>query len=229
MDDVSIKKYNYRRYTMKDIMDIDKRVERVENLVTLSILEQSALNMNVRDAITGLDRFKNGIVVDSFKDHSKGDIGTEQYRCSIDPKETHLRPPYVMDQIELEEQNQTDLEREVFGSYRNNNNIVTVDYEVVDYIKQPVATRSIDVQKYSSSAFEGQISLMPSMDTFHDTSKLPKLMVDNSDIYSAALIVSDTQKQSAMGTVWTEWETLGGLPNDRINQFGKEFTNKKTL
>ena len=58
MDDVTIKKYNYRRYTMKDIMDIDKRVERVENLVTLSILEQSALNMNVRDAITGLDRFK---------------------------------------------------------------------------------------------------------------------------------------------------------------------------
>ena len=227
MDDVVIKKYNYRRYTMKDIMDIDKRVERVENLVTLSILEQSALNMNVRDAITGLDRFKNGIVVDSFRDHSKGDIGTEQYRCSIDPKETHLRAPYVMDQIELEEQNQTDLERETFGSYVKKNNIVTVPYEVVEYISQPVATRTTDVQKYTTNVSEGFISLMPSMDTFHDTSKLPKLMVDNSDIYSASLFVTDAQKQAAMGTVWSEWETLGSLPNDRVNQFGKEFTNKK--
>ena len=227
MDDVTIKKYNYRRYTMKDIMDIDKRVERVENLVTLSILEQSALNMNVRDAITGLDRFKNGIVVDAFKDHSKGDIGTNQYRCSIDPKETHLRPPYVMDQVGLEEQNQTDLERQEFGSYVNNDNIITVEYDVVDYINQPVATRSTDVQKYTQSTAEGVISLMPSIDTFHDTSKLPKLMIDNSDIYSAALFMSDVQKQAAMGTVWSEWETLGGLPNDRVNPFGKEFTNKK--
>ena len=227
MDDVTIKKYNYRRYTMKDIMDIDKRVERVENLVTLSILEQSALNMNVRDAITGLDRFKNGIVVDAFKDHSKGDVGTSQYRCSIDPKETHLRAPYVMDQVVLEEQNQTDLEREEFGSYRNNDNIITVEYDVVDYIKQPVATRSTDVQKYTQSTAEGVISLMPSIDTFHDTSKLPKLMIDNSDIYSAALFLSDTQKHAAMGTVWSEWETLGGIPNDRVNPFGKEFTNKK--
>ena len=183
--------------------------------------------MNVRDAITGLDRFKNGIVVDAFKDHSKGDIGTNQYRCSIDPKETHLRPPYVMDQVALEEQNQTDLERQEFGSYRNNDNIITVEYDVVDYISQPVATRSTDVQKYTQPTTEGVISLMPSMDTFHDTSKLPKLMIDNSDIYSASLIVSDVQKHAAMGTVWTEWETLGGIPNDRVNSFGKEFTNKK--
>ena len=227
MDDVTIKKYNYRRYTMKDIMDIDKRVERVENLVTLSILEQSALNMSVRDAITGLDRFKNGIVVDSFKDHSKGDIGTTQYRCSIDPKETHLRPPYVMDQVVLEEQNQTDLERQEFGSYVNDNNIITVEYDVVDYINQPVATRSIEVQKYTQSTTEGIISLTPSVDTFHDTSKLPKLMIDNSDIYSASLIVSGPQKHMAMGTVWSEWETMGGVPNDRVNPFGKESTNKK--
>ena len=30
MEDVTIRKYNHRRYTMKDIMDIDRRVERVE-------------------------------------------------------------------------------------------------------------------------------------------------------------------------------------------------------
>ena len=93
---------------MKDIQEIDKRVHRVERLVTLSLLEQSALNMSVRDAVTGLDRFKNGIVVDTFRDHSKGDVGNDQYRCSVDPKESHLRAPFVLDQIRLEEKYQTD-------------------------------------------------------------------------------------------------------------------------
>ena len=227
MDDVTIKKYNYRRYTMKDITSLDKRIERVENLVTLSILEQSALNVSVRDAITGLDRFKNGIIVDSFDDHSRGDVGVEQYRCAIDPKETHLRSPFVIDQIELEEENQTNLDRETFGSYRMSNNIVTVDYDVVDYIKQPVATRSVDVQKYTSPVFEGQITLMPSMDTFFDTSKTPKLMIDNSDVYSATLSLTDSQRKTSLATVWGDWETIGDIPNDRVNNFGKERTNKK--
>ena len=90
MEDVTIRKFNHRRYTMKDIMDIDRRVNRVEKLVGLSILEQSAMNANVRDAVTGLTRFKNGIVVDPFQDHSKGDIGSQQYRVAVDAKDDGL-------------------------------------------------------------------------------------------------------------------------------------------
>ena len=227
VDDIEIKKYNYRRYTMKDIMDIDKRVERVETLVSLSILEQSALNMNVRDAVTGLDRFKNGIVVDPFTDHSKGEISAKQYRCAIDPKESHLRAPYVMSQVELEEINQTDLERERLGNYVINNNIVTSPFNNVRYIDQPMATRSIDVQSSSSQTFEGVIHLSPAVDTFYDTSKPPKMVIDTSSIYSASLRLTDSQKQSAMGTVWTEWETGVQIVNDRVNQLGIEHKNKR--
>ena len=86
MRDIRVEKYNYRRYTMKNISEIDNRLDRVEDLVTLSILEISALNQSVRDAKTGLDRFKNGIIVDTFADHSKGNTGTRAYRNSIDFK-----------------------------------------------------------------------------------------------------------------------------------------------
>ena len=87
-------KFNYRRYTMKDISDIDRRVDRVEDLATLSVLENISFNMSVRDAVTGLDRFKNGIIVDGFRDHSRGDTGNTQYRNSIDAQETHLRSSF---------------------------------------------------------------------------------------------------------------------------------------
>ena len=82
---------------MKDISTLERRINRLEDLVTLSILEQAALNMQVRDAVTGLDRFKNGIVVDTFRDHSQGAVGTLQYRNSIDPRNTHLRESHFTD------------------------------------------------------------------------------------------------------------------------------------
>ena len=116
------------------------------------------MNTNVRDAVTGLDRFKNGIVVDPFQDHSKGDVGSQQYRISIDAKETHMRSSFVMDQIDLEEASETKLQRDELG-YRQSNNIVTVDYSTVDYIGQDYATTAIPVQITTSSVFEGKISL----------------------------------------------------------------------
>ena len=225
VNDIVVRKYNHKRYTMKDIMDIDKRVNRVERLVSLSLLEQSALNMSVRDAVTGLDRFKNGIVVDTFKDHSKGDVGSDQYRCSIDPKESHLRPSYVVDQVRLEEKFQTQEEVDKFGSYRKNNGIITCDYEDVGFISQPVATRSHKLQLNTSSIAEGNIIMSPAMDTFYDTSTLPKLVVNNNNLYDAMLNLTKDQVESSMGTVWSEWETGGRLPNDRVNQLGREGTN----
>ena len=125
--DIDVKKYNYPGYQMKDIAEIERRVERVEELVTLSLLEQSTLNMSVRDAVTGLDRFKNGIIVDNFSDHSRGETGSDQYRNSIDPDYTHLRPAHFSDQVEMEELNQTDNQRSNDG-YKQDSGIVTLDY-----------------------------------------------------------------------------------------------------
>ena len=228
VDDIVVRKYNHKRYTMKDIMDIDKRVNRVERLVTLSLLEQSALNMSVRDAVTGLDRFKNGIVVDTFKDHSKGDVGSDQYRCSIDPKESHLRPSYVVDQVRLENKHQTQEEIDKFGSYRVNNGVITCDYDDVQFISQPVATRSTKIQIRTTSTSEGNIIMSPAMDTFYDTSTAPKLVVNNNNLYDAMLNLTKDQVEASTGTVWTEWETGGRTPLDRVNQLGRETGNSST-
>ena len=74
---------------MKDIYKLDRRISRLEDIVSLTLLEQGALNMNVKDAVTGLDRFKNGIIVDNFGDHSRTDTASIYETASIDPKRTH--------------------------------------------------------------------------------------------------------------------------------------------
>ena len=67
--DVRITPVDNRRYTMRDIGKLEKRIERLEYYTTLSILEQQALNMQVKDSV-GLDRFKSGFFVDNFEAHS---------------------------------------------------------------------------------------------------------------------------------------------------------------
>ena len=223
MRDIRVEKYNYRRYTMKDISEIDNRLDRVEDLVTLSILEISALNQSVRDAKTGLDRFKNGIIVDTFADHSKGNTGTRAYRNSIDFKESHLRPAHTWDQVTLEEKNQTDENREVFGFYVNNKGIVTSPYDNLTMISQPKATRSIKVQSYPNFTFEGKVELSPSVDTFFDNRKIPDVTISDSKIWAAMANIPADMVIMSLGTVWGSWENQGRVPTNKKLEFGREF------
>ena len=207
-DDIDVTKYNYKRFQMKDIAKIERRVDRVEELVTLSILEQSALNMSVRDAVTGLDRFKNGIVVDNFRDHSKGEVGNQQYRNSVDPKLTYLRSACWVDQAELEEKYDTDEDRAIMG-YVVNDGIATLTFEEVDFIDQPNATRSINLQPYSVFPYKGELVLDPPIDTFQDVNQLPNLVIRDNNLFDAMVNMTGELRNSGIGTVWGDWENTG--------------------
>ena len=202
--DIDVKKYNYPGYQMKDIAEIERRVERVEELVTLSLLEQSTLNMSVRDAVTGLDRFKNGIIVDNFSDHSRGETGTDQYRNSIDPNYTHLRPGHFTDQVEMEEVNQTDNQRTNDG-YKQESGIVTLDYTTRLFMQNPLATRFINLQPYSVFTYDGNLVLTPSIDTWTDTKRLPDLVIKDNSLYDAVKNQNEALNRSGIGTVWGDW------------------------
>ena len=62
-----------RRYTMKDIGDLENRLTNVEYYTSLSMLESQADNTKTYDE-NGFDRLKNGYVVDDFTDHTIGDV-----------------------------------------------------------------------------------------------------------------------------------------------------------
>lgn len=212
--DIKIEKFNHRRYTMKDIFELDERVTKVEDLVQLSILEQSAINASLKDAISGLERFKNAIITDRFADHAKGSVGINQYRNSVDPRLTHLRPPIKKDQSLLEERNQTQDQRESFGFYRRRindsavySNIITVPYENVDFVGNTDATRFINIQPYSVFTWEGKLILEPAIDTFTIVNNLDALRVQDNSVFDAITNLTEELQDSGIGTVWGDWET----------------------
>lgn len=205
--EINTKKYTYKRFRMKDIAVIEKRVDRVEELVTLSILEQTAINFNVRDAVTGLDRFKNGIVVDPFEDHSRGDTALNQYRNSIDKDSSTLRAPHFTDQIELEELLTTDKLRTGQG-YVNNEGIVTCLYDQEEFVFNPYATRAVNLQPYTVFTYHGEVKLFPQIDTWKEVKRQPNLIIRDNSLFDAVRDMSDEMADSGIGTVWNDWNTI---------------------
>mgnify|MGYP003152065921 FL=1 len=64
--DIKINLVDNRRYTMRDIGQIEDRVENLEKLTSLSLLELDTKSLQIQDA-DGLSRFKTGFFVDDFK------------------------------------------------------------------------------------------------------------------------------------------------------------------
>ena len=73
-----------RRFTMRDIGALERRIENLETLTSLSALELDTKSFQVTDA-DGLNRFKTGFVVNDFKDRSFIDFSVEGgSSCDVD-------------------------------------------------------------------------------------------------------------------------------------------------
>ena len=81
---------------MKDISNLEKRVESLEYYSSLSVLEAMTNNLDLGENI-----FKNGFFVDGFIGHNIGDTKDSKYSCSIDSTKRELRPMFDMNNLNL--------------------------------------------------------------------------------------------------------------------------------
>jgi len=82
----SIQTFKNKRYTMKDIGALEKRIENLEYYTSLSLLEQATVNKQDLTTLdsTGLPRYKNGVMVDSFIDKTVANFTARDFNASID-------------------------------------------------------------------------------------------------------------------------------------------------
>ena len=132
--DIDIKYIDNKRYTMRDIGKIDKRLTQLEEAYTLSLLEVETDAMQILDSRTGLNRYKNGFFVDSYTTHKNSAWSDAGYKCSISREQGMLRPEFNADSIDF-----------VFDAGRSSNirrtgDLITLNYNDIGYISQPMAT-----------------------------------------------------------------------------------------
>lgn len=219
-----IRKKDNRRYTMRDIGKIEQRVSNLEYYTLLSLLEKEAKDLEVKDA-QGLDRFKNGFIVDNFATHGIGLIGDIDHRCSIDPRAQELRPSINQKSVSLIESNGLITQEVTRKQARDTNNyaltgkLYTLKYSTVPFIEQELASQVENVNPYKKFTFKGRISLNPSTDTWRDTNRLPKLQVVDETAFKAAQAGVNPD-----AVIWGEWEEFSKVSEDKREKLPKKIT-----
>lgn len=187
--DVRITNVDNRRYTMRDIGKLEKRIERLEYYTTLSILEQQALNMQIKDEI-GLDRFKSGFIVDNFETHGIGNIKSIDYKCSIDTQQSILRPQVKEDCFELTEIFTRSDERQNAG-YQKSGDIITLPYKNIKLLGNNFATKTINPNPFVVLQYVGDLSLSPTVDRWYNTDIVPLISDNNTHLFDVFLAKPD--------------------------------------
>ena len=185
-------------YTMKDIGNLEKRVETVEKYTSLNLLEVSTNSLNILDA-DGRNRFKNGFLVDKFNSLGVADLNNTDYSASIDTDEYLLRPyPYV-NNVSLNV-NTTSSTAKKYGS------LVTIPYVEIPYITQPYSSRVENLQPFEVFNWVGNLTLDPKKDVWYDTIRTPgepQIL----DLEGPIRFLFD--RSGASGDQWGAWTTVG--------------------
>jgi len=126
-NNIIVKEIEHKRYTMRDIGNLEKRLENLEQVTTLNLLEKETSTLEIKDT-DGLDRFKNGFVVDNFRGHTIGNPQDIDYECSIDINTRELRPSFYQTVVDLYE-NASSLTERTDSNYRmHEGNVITLPY-----------------------------------------------------------------------------------------------------
>ena len=223
--DIAIKAIDNRRFTMRDIGRIQRRVENVEYYTQLSLLESDAKSMQIQDA-DGFDRFKNGIIVDNFTGHGVGEVSSNDYKNSMDIAKGELRPAFHQNNINLIESDSalansdamSDTIRTTNG-YQKTGELITLPYTETAYVTQSYASTTVNLNPYDTIDYIGNLILTPDNDEWMATETQPELRVDLPNVYDTLTnLASQGVLDLNLGTVWNNWnDTWTGVRTDTGN------------
>ena len=188
---VAVKYVENKRYTMRDIGQIEKRVENLEYYVTLNVLEKSAVDVSIPD-VNGLNRTKYGIFVDNFNSHLLGNSELEDYACAINFTDGWLQNKSKTVGVKL---------KPVTNDVGWLNCSVTANKTLLNYIEttsisQPNATKFAPLAEFLYAGFDGNIIMSPESDIWYDVTAAPDIifiddnsgsLVPRTDLYSSVV------------------------------------------
>lgn len=150
-----------RRYTMKDIAVLEKRVETVERLSIINVEENSVINTEVLDPVTGLNKFKSGYLVDGFTNpFATADIDkianiSGFYGRKFGPKKEGFVADYTILSTTAPSGS---------TNIQNTNGQITLPYTEVAFIDQPYSTKTVTLNPFSAISWEGVLKINPQFD-----------------------------------------------------------------
>ena len=178
VNDAKISLIDNKRYTMRDIGKLEDRIENLEIVTSLSLLELDTKTLQIRDGVG--DRFKSGFFVDDFKDNQRLDLENQDNTVNIDSENQEMVVPIdfytvkpvlgVSDSINISSADFSQNLPLLDDNVQKTGDLITLAYtEVVSDIGNPQASRVENVNPYEVVVRRGRILLTPSSDNWTET------------------------------------------------------------
>lgn len=158
-----------KNYTMKDLHSLEKKIDNMAYYISLNQLESETQNLTVLDE-NGLNRFKNGFIVDPFNDLSLANIENAQFNAAVPFNQRILTPSVKTFPLDLRYKSSTNASifpsttNAKIGTLGRNANVVA--------ISQPYASGFRNcVSNFYRYIGDGAIS--PPYDATYDTTVNP--------------------------------------------------------
>jgi hypothetical protein len=186
-----------RRYTMRDIGLIEDRVENLERVTSLSLLEVNTQTLQIQDA-DGNNRFKSGFFVDDFKNYSFINRGLSSIRVNTATNEiTPITSRNSLKSQIAPESAVTDENLDFSENFKlldpnvvKTGKAVTLKYESIGWIEQAFATTVENVNPFNVIVYSGDIKLSPEIDNWVRTIRLPNKII-NITLHSSRTLINN--------------------------------------
>ena len=224
-----------RRYTMRDIGLIEDRVENLERVTSLSLLEVNTQTLQIQDS-DGNNRFKSGFFVDDFKNYSFINRGLSSIRVNTSTNE--ITPITSRNSLKSQIAPESAITDENLDFSENFNLLdpnvvktgqaVTLKYESIGWIEQAFATTVENVNPFNVIVYTGDIKLSPEIDNWVRTVQLPDKNIDITLNSSRTLTNNLTRNVSVtLKPINTQTSQTITLP-DRTGGGNRTVTNNYT-
>ena len=215
---ISVQQLSFKRFTMRDIGVLENRIKNLEYYASLNLLETYAKEQTIVNS-SGVDRFKNGILVDPMTGHNVGAVLDPDYKIAIDPKKKHARPFFDMENISLTAHSDIGT-ASATTTLAQTGTAITLPYEVVPFISQMKASQTENLVKELTFHYYGDLTLTPDVDNFVATDVQPAVTKNFDGNYDAW-----ENMANAWGTQWGSWEDTGAAnvvstQTQELNTFG---------
>ena len=181
MNDVKVVQVDNKRYTMKDIGRLEDRIENLEEITSLSLLERQAQSTDVTDA-QGNNRFKTGFFADDFTSLNFVDLSDPDYKADVIAEFSVLACLQEFGTLPIRlllenglDSNTVNLESDlplVDPNTTKTGDLVTLKYDEVKWINQPLCSRIENVNPFNVILYNGNMAIAPRSDDFVVTRQL---------------------------------------------------------
>jgi len=199
---------------MQDIAGLENRINQVEYYTSLSLLEQKASSLQISDSL-GLNRFKNGILVDDFSSYATADTLNPDYSATINRRTRVMTATQNVRNFPMKSlataynMGATSAATAAGLGYAIKSdgyiNYFSLPYATSNVISQKFASRTVNVNPFSFATRQGVVTLSPNVDNWVDTNYAPALLITDPNLQ-----VFQSNQGNINVLTAGDWQTVSG-------------------